>query len=79
MPLGEGDAQADRMVLSTDRFTIVVQGDRLIERDMRAVTDHVDEPLQVIQVQRPVLYRSAATYATIVEVERITATGEEGS
>ena len=71
VPLGEGEAQTDRMVLAQDRWTIVVQGDRAIERDMRAVSDHVAEPLSVIQVQRPVLYGSPRTIATIVEAERI--------
>jgi hypothetical protein len=79
VPLGEGDDQAERMVLDTDRFTIVVAGDHLIERDMRAMTSHLDEPLGVIRVQRPVLYRSQATNATIVEAERITASSEAGS
>jgi hypothetical protein len=79
VPLGEGDAQAERMVLDEDRFTIVIAGDRLVGRDMRAVTSHVAEPLQVTQVQRPVLYGSQATNATIVEVERIAADAGAGS
>jgi hypothetical protein len=79
VPLGEGDEHAERMVLSQDRFTIVIAGDRAIERDMRVVASHLAEPLGVIQVQRPVLYGSAATNATIVEAERISAGSEAGS
>jgi hypothetical protein len=79
VPLGEGDEQAERMVLSQDRFTIVIAGDRAVERDMRVVASHLAEPLGVIQVQRPVLYGSAATNATIVEAERISAGSEAGS
>ena len=71
VPLGEGEATGERMTLAEDRWTIVVQGDRAIERDMRAVTDHVAEPLSVVRVQRPVLYGSARTNATIIEAERI--------
>jgi hypothetical protein len=46
---------------------------------MRVVASHLAEPLGVIQVQRPVLYGSAATNATIVEAERISAGSEAGS
>lgn len=71
VPIGEGEASNERMMLAADRWTIVVQGDRAVERDMRVVSDHMAEPLSVIRVQRPVLYGSSRTNATIVEVERI--------
>jgi head-tail adaptor len=71
--VGQEDEQADRMVLDADRFTIVVQGDREVERPMRVVSDYLDLELSVIRVQRPVLYGSALTNATIVTAERITA------
>lgn len=71
VPIGEGEVTGERMMLAEDRWTIVVQGDRAIERDMRAVSDHVAEALSVVQVQRPVLYGSSRTIATIVEAERI--------
>ena len=64
---------AERMVVETDRFTIIVQGDRAIERPMRAVSDYLDCELSVVRVQRPVLYRSPQTNATIVTAERVTA------
>lgn len=68
--------QAERMVIDTDRFTIIVQGDRVIDRTYRVVSDFLDAVLDVILVQRPVLYRSAHTYATIVTAQAITA-GDE--
>lgn len=75
--VGMEEEQAERMVVDADRFTIVVQGDRAVEREMRAVTDYLGMELGVVKVQRPVLYRSARTYATIVTAERVTA--EAGS
>lgn len=78
VPFGSGDQAADRMVLERDLYTIVVQGDRLVERDMRAVTSHVADELHVIRVQRPVLYRSPQTYTTLVTVERVSASAGGG-
>lgn len=69
----EQDRQTDRYVLDTDRFTIIVQGDREIDREMRAVSDFLGTEAGVVEIQRPVLYRSPQTYATIVTVERLTA------
>lgn len=71
------DSQIDRMVLERDLYTIIVQGDREVERDMRVVSDYLDASLLVIRVQRPVLYGSAHTYATIVTAENVTATEDE--
>lgn len=71
--VGEEEDQTERMVVEADRFTIVVQGDRAIERPMRAVSSYLSLELGVIRVQRPVLYGSALTEATIVTAERITA------
>jgi hypothetical protein len=79
VPLGEGDTQAERMVLDRDAFTLIVAGDQAIERDMRAVASHLEEPLGVIAVKRPVLYGSPHTHHTIVEAERISAGSEAGS
>jgi hypothetical protein len=67
------------MVIETDRFTVVVQGDREIERSMRMVSDYLDAELSVVRVQRPVLYRSPATIATIVTAEKVTASVGAGS
>ena len=72
--VGLDEAQADRMVVEADRFTIVVQGDRAVERTMRAVSAYLGLVLGVVRVQRPVLYRSPLTEATIVTAERISAT-----
>ena len=71
VPLGDGETQADRMLAEEERYTIVVQGDRAVERDMRAVTSHLDMTLGVVQVQRPTLYRSPYTNTTLVEAERV--------
>jgi hypothetical protein len=79
VPLGEGDEQAERMVIDRDAFTIIVAGDRFVGRDMRAVTSHVEEPLKVTAVKRPTLYGSPHTHHTIVEAERISAGSEAGS
>lgn len=73
------DDQTERMVLDTDRYTVIVKGDHDIARTMRVISSFLDADLGVIQVQRPVLYRSPATYATIVTAERITAAVESGS
>lgn len=76
--VGTEEDATERMVLERDLFTIVVKGDQPIERPMRAVSDYLDLELSVIKVQRPVLYRSPATYATIVTAERITTGTEDG-
>jgi hypothetical protein len=73
VPIGEGEQQTDRMLMAQERYTIVVQGDREVGREMRAVADHLAEPLGVIRVQRPTLYGSALTNTTLVEAERIAA------
>lgn len=73
----QSDDQTDRMVLERDLYTIIVQGDRAVDRDMRVVSTYLDASLLVIRVQRPVLYASAHTYATIVTAERVTATEDE--
>ena len=78
VPMQEED-QDNRMVLESDRFTIIVQGDRAIDRPMRAVSSFLDAMLDVIRVQRPVLYGSAASYATIVDAQLIRADAEAGS
>jgi hypothetical protein len=62
-----------RMIVDIDRFTVIVQGDREIERPMRLVSDYLDAVLGVVKVQRPVLYGSPLTNATIVTAERVTA------
>lgn len=72
------EEQETRMVVDTDRFTLILQGDYAIERPMRAVTDFLDGILDVIKVERPVLYRSAATYATLVTAERVYAAVDGG-
>lgn len=63
--------RADRMVVETDRFTIIVQGDRDIDRLYRVFTPYLSDVLDVAKVERPVLYRSQRTNATIVTAERI--------
>lgn len=68
-----GEQQQERMVTERDVWTIVVQGDREVDVAMRAFTDH-DGPLDVLRVQRPVLYGSALTNATIVTAQLVTAT-----
>jgi hypothetical protein len=75
---GASEEATERMVLEEDLFTIVVQGDRAIERPMRMVSDYLGLDLSVVRVQRPVLYRSAATDATLVTAERITTGIEDG-
>ena len=79
VPLGQGDEQGDRMVTDTDRYTIILKGDQAIERTYRATSDDLDHDLAVIQVQRPALLGSPATYATIVTAERIAAGTAAGS
>lgn len=69
----------ERATVETDRYTIVVQGDRAIERTYRVVSTFLDAVLAVVKVQRPVLYRSARTYATIVTAERVAADTAEVS
>lgn len=71
-----GETDEQRYVLEKDVWTIIVQGDREVDEDMRAFTSHVPEPLDVVRVQRPVLYRSARTYATIVTAQRVQADDE---
>ena len=73
------DEQADRMVIETDRQTIIVQGDRAVDVGYRVVSDFLDSTLEVVRVQRPVLYGSNATNATLVTAERIAADTEEVS
>jgi hypothetical protein len=73
---GVGETVGDRMVVERDMFTVVVQGDRDIDYSMRMVSDHLAFPLSVVQFQRPVLYRSPLTNATIIGGERVTATSE---
>lgn len=75
---GMSESMEERMVLERDLFTIVVQGDRAVERPMRVVSDYLGLDLSVVRVQRPVLYRSAATDATLVTAERITTGTEDG-
>lgn len=67
-----GEADTERMILERDIWTIVVQGDHQVDVAMRANTDHAG-PLDVIRVQRPVIYRSPATNATIVTAEKVSA------
>jgi hypothetical protein len=62
-----------RMVVDIDRYTVIVQGDRAIDRPMRLVSDYLDAVLGVVKVQRPVLYGSPLTNATIVTAERVSA------
>lgn len=75
----QSEEQADRMVIETDRYTIIVQGDRAVDRAYRVVSTFLSAVLEVVKVQRPVLYGSAATNATIVTAERIAADAEEVS
>ena len=62
-----GGRATERMVLERDLFTIVVQGDHAVERDMRAVTDYLDlDPRRHPRAAaRPL--RQPATNATIVD------------
>ena len=75
---GTSEEVTERMVVERDLYTIVVQGDRAVEQPMRVVSDYMDLDLSVVRVQRPVLYRSAKTNATIVTAERITTGIEDG-
>lgn len=70
------DDQGERMVIDTERFVIVVRGDREVTTTMRAVSDYLESDLGVIKVERPVLYRSELTRATLVTVEKVRATAE---
>ena len=71
----QSDEQKDRFVVDRDLYTVIVQGDREILREMRMTSDFLGTDAGVIEVQRPVLYASPLTYATIVTVERVTAAG----
>lgn len=62
--------QTDRMVLTTDLFQIIVQGDRDIALPMAALTDYGAGVFDVIRVVRPV---APMPMATIVTAERIAA------
>lgn len=68
---GDQDERTERMMLEQERYTLVLQGDREVGREMRAVTSHLDMTLDVVRVQRPTLYGSPATFTTLVEAERI--------
>lgn len=72
-----GEQQQERMVTERDAWTIVVQGDHDIDVAMRAVTSGAPNPadLDVLRVQRPVLYGSSLTHATIVTAQLVTASG----
>lgn len=76
---GRGETQADRMVVERDMFTVVVKGDIEVDYAMRMESDYLGFPLGVVAFQRPVLYASPATVATIVTAERVTATAQDDS
>jgi hypothetical protein len=74
---GYQEQWTERMLVQEEVFTIVLQGDREVERDMRAVTDYLDMTLGVVRVQRPVLGMSPLTNTTIVAAERVSAESPE--
>lgn len=76
---GVGEVTADRMVVERDIFTVVVKGDIPVDYAMRMESDYLGFPLGVVAFQRPVLYRSPETVATIVTGERIAATVQDDS
>lgn len=69
--VGDQEQRDARMLIEQERYTIVLQGDRDIGREMRAVTSHLDMALGVVRVQRPTLYGSPMTMTTLVEAERV--------
>jgi hypothetical protein len=75
---GMSEEVGDAMTLERDLFTVIVKGDIAVERPMRMVSDYLDLALSVIRVQRPTIYASPATHATIVTAERVTAGEEDG-
>jgi hypothetical protein len=60
--------ETDRMVLTSDLFDIIVQGDRAVTPEMAALT--TDGVFNVVRVARPTTRRQR-NLATIVTTERI--------
>lgn len=64
--------EGERMVLTSDVFEIVVQGDRAVTPEMAALTDYEVGVFNVVRVARPTLrHGSPMSMATIVTAERI--------
>jgi hypothetical protein len=64
------EVETDRMVLVSDLYQIVVQGDRAVLPEMVALTDGETGVFDVIRVARPTT-RHQRNLATVVMAERV--------